>query len=49
MLKGFGGLKTYVLTGLRNHCFKQQKGNQLVIITKNNESNQKLTKIVVTE
>ena len=38
-----------VLTGLRNHCFKQEKGNQLVITKKNNEHNQKLTQIVVGE
>ena len=35
-----------LLTGLRNHCFKQQKGNQLVITKKNNEPNQKSTEIV---
>ena len=34
------------LTGLRN-CFKQQKENQLIVTEKNNEPNQKLTKIVV--
>ena len=32
-----------LLTGLRNHCFKQQWENQLVIIKKYNEHNQKLT------
>ena len=32
-----------LLTGLRNHCFKQQWENQLVIIEKYNEHNQKLT------
>ena len=36
-----------ILTGLRNHWFKQQKENQLVITKKNNEPNQKLTEIVV--
>ena len=35
-----------LLTGLRNGCFKQQKGNQLVITEKNNESNQKSNEIV---
>ena len=35
------------LTGLRNHCFEQQKENQLVVTEKNNKPNQKLTKIVV--
>ena len=29
-----------LLTGLRNHCCKQQKENQLVITEKNNEPNQ---------
>ena len=38
-----------LLTGLRNHCFKQQKENQLVITKKRNEHNQKLIKIVVGE
>ena len=38
-----------LLTGLRNHCFKQQKENQLVITKKHKEHNQKLTKIVVDE
>ena len=38
-----------LLTGLRNHCFKQQKKNLLVITKKNNEPNQKLTKMVVGE
>ena len=33
-----------LFTGLGNHCFKQQKENQLVITKKNNEPNQKLTK-----
>ena len=42
-LKGFGDLKR-LFTGLGNHCFKQQKENQLVITKKNNEPNQKLTK-----
>ena len=46
-LLGFGSLKTLILTGLRNHCFKQQKENQLVITKKNNGPNQKLTEIVV--
>ena len=32
-----------LLTGLRNHCFKQQRENQLVITKKYNEHNQKLT------
>ena len=31
---------------LRNHCFKQQKENQLVITEKNNEPNQKSTETV---
>ena len=48
-LTGFEGLKTYLLTGLRNHCFKQQKENQVVITKKNSEPNQKLTEIVVGE
>ena len=38
-----------LLTGLRNHRFKQQKKNLLVITKKNNEPNQKLTKMVVGE
>ena len=38
-----------LLTGLRNHCFKQQKGNQLVITEKNNQPNQKSTEIVFNE
>ena len=29
-----------LFTGLRNHCVKQQKENQLVITEKNNETNQ---------
>ena len=44
-LKGFCRSQN-LLTGLRNHCFKQQKENQLVIIENNNEPNQKLTEIV---
>ena len=36
-----------LLTRSRNHCFKQQKENQLGITKKNNEHNQKLTKIMV--
>ena len=47
-LKGFYRSQN-LLTGLRNHCFKQQKENQLVISKKHNEHNQKLTKIVVDE
>ena len=47
-LKGFCRSQT-LLTRLRNHCFKQQKENQLVITKKHNEHNQKLTKIVVDE
>ena len=47
-LKGFCRSQN-LLTGLRNHCFKQQKENQLVITKKQNEHNQKLTKIVVDE
>ena len=43
-LKGFGGV-----TGLINHCFKQEKENQLVVTTENNEPNPKLTEIVVGE
>ena len=31
---------------MRNHCFKQQKENQLVITEKNNEPNQKSTETV---
>ena len=38
-----------LLTGLINHCFKQQKENHLVITKKNNKPNQKLTEIVVGE
>ena len=47
-LKGFCRSQN-LLTGLRNHCFKQQKENQLVITKKHNEHNQKLIKIVVGE
>ena len=35
------------LTGLRNHCFEQQKENKLIVTEKNNKPNQKLTEIVV--
>ena len=38
-----------LLTGLRNHCFKQHKENQLVITKKYNEHNQKLARKVVGE
>ena len=38
-----------LLTGLRDHCFKQQKENQLFITKKHNQHNQKLNKILVGE
>ena len=48
MLKGFCRSEN-LFTGLRNHCFKQQKEDQLFITEKNNKPNQKLTEIVVGE
>ena len=36
-------------TSFCNHCFKQQRENQLVITKKNNEPNQNLTEIVFGE
>ena len=44
---GWVAEKFKILVGLINHCFKQQKENQLVITKKNNEPDQKLTEIVV--
>ena len=38
-----------LITGLRNHRFKQQKKNLLVITKKNNDPNQQLTEMVVGE
>ena len=35
-----------LLADLRNHCFEQQKENQLLVTEKNNERNQKSTERV---